>query len=213
VPGDKRLLALAIACFAVIFVMGVLVPKANAGLFQSHTVEVNGYSWTSSPLKVPINEGTTYTSLQVLQANPDKVDIDTLPDISVNLPGSSNAVKCTGDQVRNKSNKCPTFAASSDYTTMSFVKDGETQEVRYQATTSSGGAGLTPQIFIGQTQTLSVDLSPPSKKIDSGDTVTFKASVTGASGNVTYAWDFGDGSSKTTSQATVSHKFTGNNQT
>jgi hypothetical protein len=197
--------------------MTLLAPRANAGLFAPGTVEVYGYGWSISALKVPVSDGVPYTSLEILQQaesqKPNKVDVDNLPDISVNLPGSNNAVKCTGDEVRSGASKCPVFTASADSTAMSFVKDGKKHEVTYQATNANGRPGLTPQIYIGQTQTLSVDLSPPSKKIKSGDTVTFQAQVTGASGTVSYAWDFGDGASKTTSQGSVSHKFTGNNQT
>lgn len=211
------MLPIGVALMVALFATTLLVPRANAGLFAPGTVEVYGYGWSISALKVPVSDGVPYTSLEILQQaesqKPNKVDVDNLPDISVNLPGSSNAVRCTGAEVRSGASKCPTFTASADSMVMSFVKDGKKHEVTYQATNSNGRPGLTPQIYIGQTQTLSVDLSPPSKKIDSGDSVTFQADVTGASGTVSYAWDFGDGASKATSQGSVSHKFTGNNQT
>jgi hypothetical protein len=206
-------LVLALAFVALLATGG----RADASLFTPGTVEVNGYAWTIDPLKVQIPQDgtTTKSALEILQeaeSKSSKVDVATVPDIAVTLPGKAQSVKCSGNQLRSGSSKCPTFTASADYTVMSFVSGSKTHQVRYQATSASGSPGLNPQIYIGQASSMSVLLSPPSKKIDSGDTVDFKATVTGATGKLTYSWDFGDGSSKTTSTGTISHKFTGDDQ-
>lgn len=214
VLAGKRLLALGFGLAALFVFFAATAPQSKAGFFQEGVVEVNGYGWSTDPVNVqladiaPTDDGaTTYTVRDILQdADPrsGQFNLDTIPGVSVALPGSVKSVSCTGDQVRAESSSCPLFKSTADYTEMSFRKDGQTRKVRYK--------DFNPEIYISQAKELKVTLSPASKRIESGDAVTFTATVSGATGNVTYDWDFGDGQSDNSGKKTVTHKFTGDDE-
>jgi hypothetical protein len=73
--------------------------------------------------------------------------------------------------------------------------------------------GTSPTVYITAQPDIEVEISPRHKQIKSGDPVTFTTRVSGASGQVTYNWDFGDGKSATTSKGTVTHSFNGSEKT
>ncbi|MDQ5894033.1 MAG: hypothetical protein QG596_294 [Actinomycetota bacterium] len=214
VLAGKRPLALGIGLAALLVLFAATAPQSKAGFFQEGVVEVNGYGWSTDPVNVqladiaPTDDGaTTYTVRDILQdADPrsGQFNLDTVPGVSVALPGSVNSVSCTGDQVRAESAACPLFTSTADYTEMRFRKNGQTRKVRYKA--------FNPEIYISQAQELKVTLSPASKRIESGDSVTFTATVTGATGSVSYDWDFGDGQTDNSGSKTVTHKFTGDDE-
>ena len=213
----KRGLCLALAAlFAVLLLAGSpSAVKAAFFPYQPGLVEVNGYAWTANPVKVELEEiaptdggATTYTVRDILEnadSRSGQFNVDTVPGVEITLPGAAfGGPSCTGDQMRAESASCPLFSATDTYTEMSFRKNGQTKRVRYK--------DFNPEIYISKPADLSVTLTPAAKTIESGETVTFKAKVTGANGTATYNWDFGDGASDQTTKNTVSHRFTGNDE-
>ncbi|MCB0830622.1 MAG: PKD domain-containing protein [Solirubrobacterales bacterium] len=209
----RHLTAFGLALAALLLMASSLASRSEAATYQEGTVEVNGYNWKVDPVSVDLNDiaptddgATAYTVLQILEkADNSQYDIDTVPGVTINLPGKLTGPGCTGDQVRAESNQCPTFTSTADATTMRYRKGSQVKTVKYTS--------YNPQIYIDRASDMKVELSPPSKKIKSGDSVKFTTEVTGAIGQVTYTWDFGDGSQKTTSKGSISHTFTGSNRT
>jgi hypothetical protein len=180
---------------------------------QEGIVEVNGYAWTVNPVAVdlndiaPTNNGSSrYTVLEILEEGQNgQYRISQIPRVTINLPGKLTGPGCSGDQIRGNSNQCPTFRSTPDATIMSYKAGSQTRQVEYR--------DYNPQIYIEKADDMSVDLSPPSAKIDSGGQVRFTTDVSGDIGAVTYEWDFGDGTKKTTSKGSISHTFKGSNRT
>lgn len=208
--AGKSLVFCGLAMAGALLMLAALATPAKSAFFDEGIVKVNGYGWTSDPVQVqladiePTNDGTTtFTVRDILQkADPTSAEfnVDTVPGVSVNLP-SSGQVSCTGNQMRAESSTCPIFRSTAGYTEISFVKGGKTRTARFKE--------FNPEIYITEARELSVTLAPATRTIKSGESVTFKATVSGAASKVTYDWNFGDGSTDSTSNGSISHKFTG----
>ena len=186
--------------------------------FTEGLITVDGYKWNGAPVDVdvkgiaPSNNGqTVYTIKEILkEAEPQAggdFSLATVPAIEILKPGTGNPnpATCTGDEIRAESSSCPTFRSTADTTYMRMPSGTE-----FKYTSTSG----IPLIYITKPQDLKVTISPRQKAIKSGDTVTFTADVTNETGNVTYTWDFNDGSGKkNTSSNQISHVFTGSDKT
>jgi len=202
----KATLAMAAFCFAMTLASG----SAGAATFSPGLVQVDGYGWSfsSQPVDVQLEtDGQTVYSVADILGEADgqtnQFSLATVPGIEIVRPGLPvRKVTCTGNEVRAGNDACPTFVSSTDKTTM-VLQNGS--RVDYTDTS--------PTIFITEQKDMKVVISPRSKQIKSGDSVTFTASVTGANGSVTYDWSFGDGKSATTSKDSVSHTFTGSDKT
>lgn len=194
---------------AVVLLIGVRPDRAEAAPFEPGKVIVTGYNWSVDEPRVevqlPDTDDKAYTVLEILQqanAGTDQFQWATIPGIEIILPGSLQKVTCTGDQVRAQNGQCPTFRFTVEETVMR-TRSGQT--VPY--------TNSIPEIYIPKSEDISVSISPRSRKIKSGQTVNFTATVQNAIGNVTYSWDFGDGRSTNTSNGQVSHTFTGEDET
>jgi len=200
-------------------VLGTLVAfVASAGLagsasaaFTPGVVSVTGYNWKTQNPRVDVSldqlsGSPTYTVEEILDAAEGQAggqfDLATIPGIEVDKPDGTT-VGCSGNDIRSGRDSCPVF--KSDATTTYMVLAGGSGK-RISYTTSN------PVIYITRQKDLKVTVDPAKKTINSGETVPFVADVENEIGDLTYEWDFGDGTSRVTSVANVSHRFVGNDE-
>jgi len=105
-----------------------------------------------------------------------------------------------------------TADADGDYTATATVGSDATDGDQTATVTASDGEGNTDSATTGaltvDTENLSVSLNE-TKTVDAGESATFSpASVSGATGDVTYDWAFGDGDTAT--GETVTHTYADN---
>lgn len=150
-----------------------------------------------------------HSLLQVLRradAESEAIDLETIPSIAVDRP-SGSPITISGDDARNPDafpDGPPVFYEDNRATV--FVMPGT-------AAGSSGGRYRFVQapvgISVGSGARYDVELSASRTRIKVGQKVTFRATVSGQDeGEVlSFAWNFNDGSSRRTSEARVTHKF------
>lgn len=190
-------------------------PGAVAAPFSPGVVEVDGYGFEDV---VDVREdalaGATgrTVGIKVVMQEGEKsgeFELSTVQKVEIALPGSQAKFRTySGNQIRNNPGSVPRFRFEDERTVM-ILPNGA--EVAYAA----AGSGLNPRIYIpANTSTIDVKLTPEARKIKSGESVTFKADVTGGTGQLTYRWSFGDGSKDlVTTKGSVSHTFKGNDRT
>lgn len=115
-------------------------------------------------------------------ATAGSVDLESYPKVTV--AGRT----FTRDQVATG---VPTIVFGEDRTTVRFPGG----ESRVYGPGQAAGYTATPVVTVQQKATdFRVVISPGKKRVKSGDTVRFHATVTGTTGALTYSWSFGDGS-------------------
>lgn len=152
---------------------------------------------------------TGYSIARVLEqaaSESDEIDLDRIPYVEVDRVGAGAPVRLSSRQINDPGafdDGPPVFFEEDDGTV--FVKPG-----------SDGGAGSTVRftnaaigVTVGVDDDLSVALTTSPKKVRKGDPVTLKATVDNAPADqaLEYRWSFGDGRSKVTSRASVTHTY------
>jgi|GEM_PF-3328652 len=213
-----RIFLPAIIIFVLLGLAGASSARAAA---DKGIVEVDGYAWVGDAVEVNLNSisgGTpetiagqqrkVFSLLDVLtEADGESTDLGlaTLPkvEIAYSLNNKVKTARYTGDQVRDQGN-------AKDLARF-FVGDGGVTYMLLPGQDPIAFENANPKVFDPTKLTpLAVSLSPSSKSIKSGDSVSFKASASNGGGaSLTYTWDFGDGSSKQTVSGSITHTFRG----
>ncbi len=152
---------------------------------------------------------TGYSIARVLEqaaSESDEIDLDRIPYVEVDRIGAGAPIRLSSRQINDPgafADGPPVFFEEDDGTV--FVKPG-----------SGGGAGSTVRftnaaigVTVGVDDDLSVALTASPKKIGKSDPVTLRATVDNAPAGqaLEYRWSFGDGRSKVTSRASVTHAY------
>lgn len=195
--------------------------QAQALPFQPGLVEIDGYGWSVDPIPVDLNNqtgGTTGTPLgetapvevftlhQILTTvgKTAEFDLQTLPEVEIAIPGRRQPFTCSGDNIRanTKCGQLVRFFVGSDQFTK-LLLPGETQPASYEEVNAKIYNPTTPP-------KLTASLTPISKKVKSGESATFKASVTGSKGSaVTYQWSVDGVTRQTSGKPSFSYTFRG----
>jgi len=134
-------------------------------------------------------------------------------EVTVNATVSGDVDSVTADLASFDAGTVELTAdADGDYTATATVGSDATDGDQTARVTASDGEGNTDSATTGaltvDTENLSVSLND-TKTVDAGESVTFSpATVSGATGDVTYDWAFGDGDTAT--GETVTHTYADN---
>jgi len=149
-----------------------------------------------------------YSLLKVMRAADeelDEINLATIPAIEIDRP-SGNPIRISGDDMRNP-------AAFSDGPPVFYEDNGATVFVMPGKGAATGNryrfVGAPVGISVSSGADYEIDLNASKTKVKVGQKVSFSAFVSGqASGeSLSYRWQFGDGTVRTTSRGSVSHSF------
>ncbi|MBK5109987.1 MAG: PKD domain-containing protein [Thermoleophilia bacterium] len=144
--------------------------------------------------------------LEEAASKSDDIDIDRIPYVEVDRVGAGAPISLTSRQINSP-------GAFADGPPVFFEEDGATVFVKPGSGSGSGStvrfANAPIGVTIGVADDLAVGLEASSRQVDAGDSVRFRATVEDPpSGQaLEYRWSFGDGRSRASSKASVTHTY------
>jgi hypothetical protein len=143
--------------------------------------------------------------IEAADAGSDAIDVDTIPAIEIDRP-SAAPITISGEEMRNPSafrDGPPVFYEDNGATVFVMPGRGNATGNRYRF--SFAPVGITVQTGTS----FEVGISASKARIKAGQSVRFTASVSGQpqGEQLTYSWNFGDGTTRTTSTGRIDHTF------
>ncbi len=185
---------------------GTTNESVTVRLGELGTNDINNRQYRLRSGQVTISGHSLLQVMNRADAESDWFDLETVPSISIDRP-SGSPVTISGDDVRDP-------GAFPDGPPVFYEDNGATVFVMPGATAGSSGNRFRFEqapigITIGSGTTYGVDLSASSTKVKVGQKVSFRAKVSGQDEgeSLSFTWTFGDGSTRTTGVARITHAF------
>ncbi|MEX0620045.1 MAG: PKD domain-containing protein [Solirubrobacterales bacterium] len=167
--------------------------------------DINNRNYRLKSGSVSLDGHSLLQVMNAADAQSGEIDLATIPAVEIDRP-RGRPIRISGDDVRDP-------GAFSDGPPMFYEDNGATVFVMPGSSGSAGSrfrfVGAPVGISVSGAAGYEVNLSASRKKIKVGQQVSFAATVTGrkASEQLTFRWNFNDGSVRTTSKENVTHTF------
>ena len=186
---------------------GTTNESVTVKLAELGTNDINNRQYRLRNGQVTISGHSLLQVMNRADAESDAIDLATVPSIAIDRP-SGSPITISGSDLRDPGafpDGPPVFYEDNGATV--FVMPGSPSGAsgnRYRFEQAPVG------ITIGSGASYEIDLSASRTKVNVGQKVSFTAVVSGQEKgeSLSFSWNFNDGSSRTTSEARVSHTFT-----